>query len=217
MIVSFRRRIMIGWAVVGAFMALALGGATAFGASPPAPAPVVSATNQAAAEAQHAQHIINLLDPYVVRSGDGTLALNAPSSVSSKVGAATMNRVRSGMTLVNGEIRAGRLVATADHRLYDPKNNALSVQGGRTGLRWYWWGFQIFLSEYYTQKFMAALAIGVGVLALCAAIPALANQVACAILAALLAIFAAIVWFIDNGNGVYFTHTYWGSNWINAQ
>jgi hypothetical protein len=217
MIVSFRQRIMIGWAVVGAFMALALGGTTAFGASPPAPAPLANGLNQGTAEAQQAQLIINLLDPYVVRVGDGTLALNPPSSVSSKVGAATMNRVRSGMAMVNGEIHAGRLVATADHRLYDPKNNALSVQGGWTGVHWYWWGFQIFLSEYYTQKFMAALAIGAGVFALCAAIPALANQVACAILAALLGIFAGIVWFVDNGNGVYFTHTYWGSNWINAQ
>jgi hypothetical protein len=217
MVVSFRKRIMIGWAVVGAFLAIAVSGTTAFGASPPAPAPVANGTYQATAEAQHAQDIINLLDPYVVRVGDGTLALNAPSSVSNKVGAATMNRVRSGMALVNGEIRAGRLVATANHHLYDPKYSALSVQGGWTGVRWYWWGFRIFLSEYYTQKFMAALAIGAGLFALCAAIPALANQVVCGVLAALVAIFAGIIWLVDNGNGVYFTHTYWGSNWINAQ
>jgi hypothetical protein len=170
----------------------------------------------AAAQAQNSR-IIQLLDPYVIRLADGTLTLNAPASVVRTVGTATMGRIASGMALVNGEIRAGRLVATADHRLYDPRNSTLSVQGGWTGLHWWWGGLDIYLSEYYTQKFMAALAIGVGVLGLCVAIPALANQAACAILAALLAIFGGIIWFIDNGNGIVLEHTWWNSNGIWAQ
>jgi hypothetical protein len=217
MVLSFRQRIMIGWGVVGAFVAMALAGTTAYGGSPPAAAPVGNGIYQTTTDVNNAQYVINLLDPYVIRVGDGTLALNAPGSVSRRVGAATMNQVRSGMELVNSEIRAGRLVATANHHLYDPNYGALSVQGGWTGLRWYWWGLEIFLSEYYTQKFMAALAIGAGVFAVCAAIPALANQVACGILAGLLAIFAGIIWFVDNGNGVYFVHTWWASDWVYAQ
>lgn len=215
MILSFRQRLMIGWAVVGAFAAMAVAGTTAYGASPPAPAG--NGVYQTSAQVQSAQSVVKLLDPYVVRIDDGTLALNAPSSLTSRIGTATMSQVGSGMALVNGEIRAGRLVATANHRLYDPKAGALSVQGGWTGEHWYWWGIQIFLSEYYTQKFMAALAIGAGVFALCAAIPALANQVACGILSALLAIFAGIIWFVDNGNGVFFTHYWLGGDYVWGQ
>jgi len=215
MILSFRERIRIGWAVVGAFAVMAVGATTAYGESPPAPD--ANGTYQAPAGVQQSQYAINLLDPYVVRLRDGTLALNAPASVSSKVDAATMKQVRSGMTVVNGEIRAGRLVATANHRVIDPTSTDLNIQDGWTGLRWYWWGVVIYLSEFYTQKFMAALAIGASLFALCAAIPALANQVACGILAALFALLGAIIWFVDNGRGVYFVHHWWGSDWVYAQ
>lgn len=202
------KRIRIGWALCGAMLGMALSAVTAF-AAPQAAATHVGGDQQTVSATRGDRTVIKLLDPYVVRTADGALALQAPSSVSAAVGAATIAKVQSGLAYVNGEIRAGRLAATADHRLYDPSSKALSVQGGWTGLRWYWWGFDMYLSEYYTQKFEAALMIGTGILALCMAIPAIANQAACAGLGAACVLLGGWMWWVDNGNGDVFEKAWW--------
>lgn len=211
----FRQRSKIGSAVIVAIAGMTLTATVNAGASaPPARHSVVQSSGN---HHDRDQAIIKLLDPYVVRTDAGTLALNAPQAVTAAIGLATMSKIQSGLAQVNDEIRAGRLVATADHRLHNPNARGLSVQGGWTGLSWQWFGFDMYLSEYYTQKLEAAIAGGVALFGFCMAIPAIANNVACGALAASFALLDAVIWFVDNGNGVIFEYYWWASGTVYAQ
>lgn len=211
MVKTFRGTVQVGFSICVAFLVLFLG---SVGVSADSTTPAVGYDNP---RVQTTLQAVNLLDPYVVRLVDGTLALRAPASVTSRVGVDMLAKLRSGLRVVNQEIKAGHLATTSDHRVYDPKATSLSVQAGWTGVRWQWYGVQIYLNELATQKFEGLVAIGAGAAAICAAIPAIANQVVCAILAALGGILIGVIMWVDNGNGVVITHTWWNDNYIWAQ
>jgi hypothetical protein len=212
-------------AVTSAFLMLALAPspASAAGAASPASTKSAFSTRQLQLERQQAaqEQAIRLLQPYVLRAADGTLSLAPPAPVAARVGAGELGYAQSGLELLNSLVRAGELQTTSDLRVFDPRKTSLDVQGGWTGVVWYWWGVQAYLDEYVTQKIEALLSLGAGLSALCAAIATwlggIPITIACGIAGALLAIGSALIQFIDNGNGIVLSWTWWGAFWIYAQ
>jgi hypothetical protein len=215
MVVLFRQRIMIGWAVVGAFAAMAFGGATAVGASPQAPTPAANGTFPTTAGVERSHDVINLLDPYVLRSADGTLSLQPPPALAKEVGAPAIAELTAGLAGLNVQIRAGKLATTSDHRVYDPAVRSLSVQGGWTGFRYYWWGWQAWLNEFWTQRLLAVIAIGGGLATYCAL--GVATSIPCGAIIAIAATFGGVIWLFDWGNGITVVWPYLGGWYINPQ
>jgi len=209
-------------------MAVALAGFAGTSPSTAALAASVSQSSRPAAAqntAQRLQSEIALLDRYVVKNADGTLALTAPSQVTGHVGRGDMTLLTNGLAIVNQKIRAGELQVGANHRVFDPKATAFNVQWNWTFRAYYWWGEQDWFSEYWTLKIEAAYNMGAAAAAICAvvatALGAAPVGILCGIAAGVLAFGAAWMQWADNGGGVVISQTWTpfplGGIWISGQ
>lgn len=73
------------------------------------------------------------LGPYVVRMPDGTLQLEAPVTVVSRIPSNDLVRLRYAIATTNSEIRSGTLETAPSGAIVEPGFNHLNFQGGWSG------------------------------------------------------------------------------------
>ena len=165
------------------------------------------------------QATVNALDPYVVRSGNGTLSLTPPGYVVRELNSTYVAQLQAGLTVLNGQIRAGSLRTTQDHRVYDPTDTSLSIQGGWTGHTYTWWGVRYFLGETNTLHLEGLLTMGASAAAigafLCGATGV--GALVFGVIAAVLGFSIGWMMYVDNGNGIIINAPYVGGVWLQGQ
>jgi hypothetical protein len=116
------------------------------------------------------------------------------------------NRSKAGLALINQQIAAGVLAASANHQVYDPKATYLTIQAGWNGIAYQWWGVQYYFDEWRTTHIELALfggAVGAGLctVILTTLVVSIPWALACAIAAAVLSAGALYMQWVDNGKG----------------
>jgi hypothetical protein len=165
------------------------------------------------------QATVRALDPYVQRSSDGTLSLNPTTQVEREVNSTYLAQLRAGLEILNRQIRAGMLRTTYDHRVYDPADTTLSIQGGWSGHLNYWWGVRYYLKELDTLHLEGALAMGAASATLAAIIcgPTGVGTLVFGVVAAVLSFGIGWIVYVDNGNGIIINAPYVGGIWLQGQ
>jgi hypothetical protein len=165
------------------------------------------------------QATVRALDPYVVRSSDGTLSLNPTRQVARQVNSTYLAQLRAGLKILNRQIAAGTLRTTQDHRVYDAADTTLSIQGGWSGHLNYWWGVRYYLKELDTLHLEGALAMGASAATLgviiCGATGV--GALVFGVIAAVLGFGVGWMVYVDNGNGIIVNAPYVGGIWLQGQ
>ena len=157
------------------------------------------------------------LEPYLVRHSDGSLSLNAPATVVSRLPSADVRALGSGLDALNLSIAAGELQTGSAGAVFDPKADRLMLQGGWTGYGQDWWHFYVCLSSYNIQRmtnFGWWAMTGAGI----AAISAFSNVYGAAI-AVVVGLFGGCMYVADHGNGSCLNFGHWPppNIWVTSQ
>lgn len=102
------------------------------------------------AEAVAFADVIRKLEPSVVRAADGTLTL-ATTATEAGVAQAAFDQVKASMEVTNEGVRAGKLRTTADLQV---RSTVFTAQHNGVIVRW--WGSELHLNGYWTQRLEAA-------------------------------------------------------------
>lgn len=165
------------------------------------------------------QATVRALDPYVVRSGDGTLSLNPPRKVASHVNSTYLAQLQAGLTILNGQIRADELRTTLDGRVYDPADTSLAIQGGWSGRVYAWWGVRYYLNEKDTLHLEGYIAMGASAATIGLIFTGATGggAVAFGVIIGVLGFGIGWMMAVDNGNGIIVNAPYFGGIWLQGQ
>lgn len=159
---------------------------------------------------------VHILEKFVVRNDDGTFALNM-SAAKAGVGHGIFSEIVRGMEETNRLVREGLLSTTADLQVYAAEG-AFTPQSTYSAWYWRWWGVEVHISAYWTNKLINALAGGAsiaGIVAIYCAATGVCGVVA-GVAAGLLALGAAVIGFCSNSRGVVLKRTYTGQFWCHG-
>jgi hypothetical protein len=192
-------------AALSATLAVAGGGASQAIAANPA-SPVIGAVAPEAATAFI--DAVAKIEPSVVRQVDGTLTI---TTTAAKVGVTedTFRLVAQSVDVLNEMVRKGQLRTTPGLGVSEPgqgpslMHNAINVR---------WWGVEVHLDAYWTNKLLGAMWAGAGVATLISILTAAlgGSGLIAGIVAAILAIGAGVIQFCSNSNGVIIAKPYVG-------
>jgi hypothetical protein len=165
------------------------------------------------------QATVRALDPYVVRSGDGTLSLSPPGQVASQVNSTYLAQLQAGLPILNGQIRAGELRTTLDGRVYDPADTSLAIQGGWSGRVYAWWGVRYYLNEKDTLHLEGYMAMGASAATIGLLLAGVTGggAVAFGVIIGVLGFGIGWMMAVDNGNGIIINAPYFGGIWLQGQ
>jgi len=155
------------------------------------------------------------LERFVQRSADGTLVFRQGTSPKAAgVSTQSFRDIRASMTKVNALVESGYLQTTKSLDVYATKA-AYSLQSVGSAWYWKWWGVEVHLSAYWTNKLISALNVGAGIAGAAAVLCGATGVcgVVAGIIGAFVAIGAGIIGFCSNSRGVVLKKTYAGPGW----
>ncbi len=164
---------------------------------------------------------VRLLTPHVRRQADGTFAVRASARVVAEVGAARFAAIDGSMQRVNAMIASGELVSDADLGVRLADGGALA-RGGVNKLSFHWWGVELALDSYWTNKLIAAINAGAGAAAIAAVLAGAGvisspGAIPAGVASGILWVGASAIQFCSNENGVELYLTYNGIPWCGGQ
>ncbi|WP_143047285.1 hypothetical protein [Amycolatopsis xylanica] len=167
---------------------------------------------------------VEALTPYVHRQADGTFQLVAPDRVVRAVGSSMYTKIAASVQRVNAMIMAGELVSDASLAVRSSNPDALSTRtmDGSNGLSFHWWGIEVDLDSYWTNKLVSVINAGAGAAAVAAVLAGAGvisspGAVPAGVVSGILWIGASAIQFCSNSNGVSLYLTYTGVPWCSGQ
>lgn len=152
------------------------------------------------------------LERFVVRRADGTLAFR-PSTTAAAAGVApaALTSLKASMSHTNKLVRQGVLATTKSLDVY-ATTASYSFQSTYSAWYWRWWGVEVHLSAYWTNKLINALNAGAGIAGLTAILCSATGVcgVVAGVAAAILAIGSGVIGFCSNSRGVVLKKPYVG-------
>lgn len=152
------------------------------------------------------------LESFVEVNADGTFALGVPET-SAPVAPEEYDALVAGMAEINEMIASGELVGTEDLEVYPAEVQAYGMESTGSKVYFHWWGVEVHLSAYATNKVINAASVAGAAAALCATTGWCAP--AAAVFAGAVAIAAGIVGFCSNSRGVVIKRS-WGPIWCHG-
>lgn len=157
---------------------------------------------------------IKTLQPYVSRKSDGTFVLAAPEKVTASLDPAIYCSINNGMAIVNEKIKQGVLETDSKLNVF-AKHAKYSIQE-LNGIYYYWWGYRVYINEYWTRQLIKGLATGAGATWVAAELCAMGifsapADIPLGLVAAILATGAAALDWIDEGYGIYISYFWNGT------
>ncbi len=164
---------------------------------------------------------VRLVAPHVTRDEDGTFVVHASPALAAEVGAHRLASIEASVRRVNAMITSGELVSDTGLgvRLAD---GGASLRGGVNKLSFHWWGIELDLSSYWTNKLIGALNAGAGASAIAGVLAAAgvissAAAIPAGVASGILVIGAGVIQVCSNSNGVSLYLTYTGLPWCGGQ
>jgi hypothetical protein len=155
-------------------------------------------------------HSIDVLGRYIVRNADGTLRLSAPAAVLAAIPVADLAIVNASVSVLNSDIRAGRLRTYPGGLVQPTGANLLVLSDGRTGTFYNWWGTSHCINHHDLSDYRNGFVQG-------AVIAVLAFAIDVGLGAAYAVAYAFFVMF-DRGNGACINATWGGAPiWMSSQ
>jgi hypothetical protein len=155
------------------------------------------------------------LAPYLVRNLDGTLRLEAPSTVVNSLPSKYVQELTAGLGVLNAKVASGELQTTGGGAVFDPRSDTLMLQGGWSGHGIAWWG-QYWCLSHNDIVYMNAgwwwdiSAAGIGVIAY------LSGGVGAAL--GIIYVYKAWMTAADHGNGSCLNYSWVGGPmWVTSQ
>lgn len=164
---------------------------------------------------------VRLLTPSVSRRADGTFAVHAPARVVAEVGAERFASIDGSVRRVNAMIASGELVSDAGLGVHLADAGALA-RGGVNQLSFHWWGVELDLDSYWTNKLIGAINVGAGASAVAAVLAGAGvisspAAIPAGVASGILWMGAGAIQFCSNENGVELYLTYNGIPWCGGQ
>jgi hypothetical protein len=164
---------------------------------------------------------VRVLAPHVSRRADGTFAMNAPAAAVAEVGPDMFASIGTSVGRVNAMITRGELTSDADLGVHLADADALA-RGGVNKLSFHWWGIEVDLDSYWTNKLVSAINAGAGTAAVAAVLAGAGvisspGAVPAGVASGILWVGASVIQFCANENGVELYLTYNGVPWCGGQ
>ena len=178
--------------------------------APPAAAP---AAGQGQAHGRAMDVIADKLQPFVQRNADGTFAMGVTEK-RAPVAPADYRALVASMEQTNALVRSGELLTGADLTVYPAEVAAYGMESTGNKVYWHWWGIEIHLTAYWTNKLINAASATGAVAALCAATGVCAG--AAAVVASLAWLAGSVIGFCSNSRGVVIKRNHLGPVWCHG-
>jgi hypothetical protein len=151
------------------------------------------------------------VEPFVVRQRDGTFKVRE-GLTASKLGIdkATFNDVKGSINVTNRLVREGKLWTTVQLDVYS--TGAYMPISVGSEWYWHWWGVEIYLDAFWTNKLINAMNTGAGVTGVTAVLCASTGVcgIVAGVSAGIFAIGSGVIGFCSNANGVVIKQVYGG-------
>ncbi len=208
-------------------------------ASPPSP----PHEQPVAIKPEEMQEAVKILEPYVVRSKDGTFELAVEDPTALGVRPEVYQNLLSSVAVTNDLVRQGALTTDEDLNVYiageenkgsatlceqpenAPSGNTPASCPGSNYVRVHWWGVEVGLDHCATNNLIYLLAAGATVSTIAALLSAVLpiegplGEILFGLAAAMIGFSAATYDWADNmyGCGSVTNYTYVGPNWVSPQ